>query len=166
LLLGACGLGAILLGGATGQALPPPPEAAADEADISIAVYEQYFGDMLAQSLPEEWATDLHIDVKPDNQIETRSRIKMSFFGQTIEGDMAATVTLRARDGKLVIEMEQVEVLGFDISGVSDALASKFLDDVNELVNQQVQDGLGEGARITSVTTDDTRLVIEARLEP
>jgi len=166
LLLGACGFAAILTVGAGGTALPTPPEADTTRPDIAISIREQYFGDLLAQSLPEDWARELKIDVKPDNRIETRGRVSTSIFGQKVEGDMAATIVLQARDGKLQVEMEEIEVMGFSIGGIGEGFTKKLLGDINNLINDQVKAGLGEGAYIMKVTTDDRTLAIDVRFQP
>ncbi len=163
-MLSACGLGLLGLFAAFGSAKPlslPPPDPA--QPEMIITVQEAFFGQMLAQALPFGQASKLSLDVQPGNRLVFAGRIKTVIFGQAIESDISAVITLNARDGKLVIEIQDVNVSGFGLGGIGDSLLQDVSSRISGMIDDQVKAGLGEGAYIMSVTTDDHQLILQAR---
>ncbi len=163
MLLATCGLSMLIVWMAMGTSSLPPPTSDPSQPDIVITVQEAYFTQLLAQSMPAGWVEDLRFDMQPGNRLVLSGRIKTTFFGQTLEGDLSATVLLDARDGNLVIEIKDVNVSGFALSGIGATFIHDLSERISQIINEQIKAGLGPGAFIMSVVTDDQQLVIRAR---
>ncbi|MHB0875007.1 MAG: hypothetical protein ACYC5O_03060 [Anaerolineae bacterium] len=164
LLLGACALGGIAAAAATAAPESTVASAAGTDADMIIIVQESYFNDLVTQAMPEDWTGDLQMDVQPGNRVAIGGRVKTTIFGQTIEGDVTGTVGINAENGLLVLNLEDVQAFGFSLGSLGAAFTDTLWQDVGDMVNRQVKDGLGENAEIASVSTDDTSLTVQARL--
>ena len=164
ILLGTCGAAFLILNSAMGEAMPAAPIPDPGQPDITISIQERFFAELMAASLPEEWASQVQIDMKPDNRVEMKGRVQSSFLGQKLEGDVAATVILVARDGELHVALDKVEVLGFALSGIGQSFTDKLLADIDQFIAKQVKDGLGQNAYIMSVASDEEHLIIQTRL--
>ena len=163
LVLASCGLGLAVLLSAFGAPLPAPAPPDPARPDITITVQETYFVQMLAQSLPAGWADDLEIDVQPGNRLALSGRLKVTAFGQTLEGDLSAIIILDAADGQLVVRIGEINVSGFALSGAGETFINQLSAQVSTAINEQVKAGLGENAYIMSVATDDQQLILRAR---
>lgn len=160
LALGMCGFGLVALaamwGGVSLQTIAPPDST---QPDITITVQEEFFAQMLTQSLPAGLGQDLKLDVQPDNRLVLSGRWKTTFFGQAPEGDVSVPITLTAAGGQLVVEIQYDNVSGFTLGGIGETLSER----ISAIINEQVKAGLGQNAYIMSVVTDDKQLVIRAR---
>jgi len=155
-------VGAVLaMGSAPGEPFAQPATA---NADIRVIVQESYFNAMVAKAVPQSWQGNLEMDLQPGNRIAIGGRVTASIFGQDIEGDVSGTVGIAAQDGLIVLTLEDVEAFGFSLASLGQTFTADLWQDVSEIVNQQVRNGLGEGAQVLAVTTDDTTLTLEAAL--
>lgn len=164
LLLGVCALGGIALYSVKATPDNAIAQAAASDSDMTITVQEAYFNDLVTQSMPEGWSGDLQMDVQPGNKVAIGGKVKMTLFGQDVEGEVSGTVGINAQDGLIVLSLEDVQAFGFSLGNLGEAFTDTLWQDVSTLINQQVKDGLGENAQIVSITTSDTALTVQARL--
>jgi len=163
MLLVACVLGALVLPGAR-AGLPPTAAPDASRPDIVITVQEAYFQHLVSSALPPDWAEGISLELQPGGLVVFKGKIKANFFGVAVAGDYSATSELSARDGHLVIKIRPVEVMGISLAGFVDKFTNELSARITEMVDKQVQDGLGANAYIMDVRTDDHQLVILARL--
>jgi hypothetical protein len=157
---------AILWTGYVGPLSPAKTDAAA--ADITITVQETYLQQMAGQSLPKlpsGVATDVQLDLQPNNRLLFKSRLTSTLLGQNLGGDVSGTVILEAKDGQLVISFRDLNLLGFTLPAVGQTLVNEFAARLSQVINDQVRAGLGQNAYIMSLTTDDRQMVIRARWE-
>jgi hypothetical protein len=163
-ILGTCGLSIVGLITAFGsapslQAVTPDPS----QPDITITVQEDYFTQMMKSSLPAGWGDNLKLDVQPGNRLALSGKMTATFFGQTLEGDVSATITLDAQDGRLIVQIKDVNVSGFAVSGIGEQFMNDLSNSISQMIDDQVKAGLGQNAYIMSVATDDKQLIIRAR---
>ncbi len=163
IMLAACGLGAVgLMTAFTAPlAAPAPPDPL--QADVTITIQEAYFAHMLAQSSSAPWGNAFTLDIQPGNRLALAGRVSATIVGQTLEGDVSAVITLSADDGQLRAVIEQVNVSGLAISGMAETFVNELSERISLMINDQIQLGLGQGATILSVATDEKQLVIRAR---
>lgn len=162
MVVGTCGFGLVALVAMWGQvSLQTIAPSDSTQPDITITVQEEFFTQMMAQSLPFGWGKDLKLDVQPGNRLVLTGRLKTTFLGQTLETDVSALITLNAQNGQLVVNVQEVNVSGFAVGGMGETFdLSKRL---SAIINEQVKAGLGPNAYIMSIVTDDRQLVIRAR---
>jgi hypothetical protein len=145
----------------------PPPVADPSEPDITIAVQEAYLNQVAAQSLPalpSGLATQVQIDLQPGNRLAFKSRLQSTLLGQNIGGDVSGTAVLEARDGELAISFRDISLFGFSLPAIGQTLVNELSARLSQLINDQVEAGLGQSTYIMSLTTDDRQMVIRARL--
>jgi hypothetical protein len=115
--------------------------------------------------LPSGVATDVQLDLQPNNRLLFKSRLTSTLLGQNLGGDVSGTVILEAKDGQLVISFRDLNLLGFTLPAVGQTLVNEFAARLSQVINDQVRAGLGQNAYIMSLTTDDRQMVIRARWE-
>lgn len=164
MVVGMCGFGLVALvamwGQVSLQTIAPPDST---QPDITITVQEEFFTQMMAQSLPFGWGKDLKLDVQPGNRLVLSGRLKTTFLGQTLEADVSALITLNAQNGQLVVNVQEVNVSGFAVGGIGETFINDLSERISAIINEQVKAGLGQNAYIMSIATDDRQLVIRAR---
>jgi hypothetical protein len=131
-------------------------------------VQEAYLQQMAGQSLPalpSGLATEVQLDLQPDNRLVFKSRLQSTLLGRNLGGDVSGTVILEAKDGQLAISFRDLSLFGFSLPAVGQTLVNEFAARLSQVINDQVRAGLGQNAYIMSLTTDDRQMVIRARWE-
>ena len=162
-----CGLLA-LLALLTGGKLPAASEPRAPE-DIIITVQEAYLAQAVAQNmpaLPSALTSAVELDLQPGNIIVFAGRLRSTLPGLALEGKVSGVIHLETRDGDLTIRFSDMKMLGFSLPAVGTNLANELMAGLNQTINQQIRDGLGQDARLISLTTDDRQLVLRGRWQP
>jgi len=145
----------------------PPPVVDPAKADITITVQEAYLNQVVAQSipaLPSGLATEIQLDLQPGNRLAFRGRLQSTLLGQNLGGDVSGTVLLEARDGQLAISFRDISLFGFSLPAVGQTLVSEFSARLSQIINDQVEAGMGQSTYIMSLDTNDQQMVIRARL--
>jgi hypothetical protein len=145
-----------------------PAKADPTASDITITVQEAYLQQMAGQSLPalpSGLATEVQLDLQPDNRLVFKSRLQSTLLGRNLGGDVSGTVILEAKDGQLAISFRDLSLFGFSLPAVGQTLVNEFAARLSQVINDQVRAGLGQNAYIMSLTTDDRQMVIRARWE-
>lgn len=162
LIMALCGLSAVAVLGAFSGSVPNLPTDSS-KADITITIQEAYLVKMMGQSLPAGWVNDPQIDVQPGNNLVFKGGVQASLAGQKLTGDISAIITLNASNGRLVMGIKDVKVMGFALSGIGEKYLNDLSTTISQVIDKQMKAGLGSNAYILSVATDDRQLVIQAR---
>jgi len=167
-LVSLCGLLALIALLVSGGKLPALPDQRAPE-DIIITVQEAYLTDAVAQNmpaLPSALATDVQLDLQPGGIIAFTSRLRSTLPGIGPEGSASGVIHLDVRDGDLIVSFSDMKVLGFSLPALTTTLANEMMAGMNQTINQQLRDGLGQDARLVGLSSDDRQLILRGRWEP
>jgi len=161
-------LGLLALGVWTAFVGPLTPlEDDPGQADIIITVQEAFFAQQIASALPRlpsGVASDIALDLKPDNRLLLQGRLAAKLLGQTLGGDFSVTVLLQVENGGLAIRFEDMRVFGFTLAGLGETLLNEVAERAGGVIDDQIKAGIGSDSYILSLTTDEQRMVIRARL--
>jgi len=161
-------LGLLALGVWTAFVGPLAPlEDDPGQADIAITIQEAFFAQQIAAALPtlpSGVASDISLDLQPGNRLLLRGRLASKLLGRTLAGDFSGAVVLQAENGGLAIRFEDLRVFGFTLSGIGETLLNEVAERAGGVIDDQIKAGLGQNSYILSLTTDEQRMVIRARL--
>lgn len=158
-IISSCGLLGMMLAPALGGPLPAAPMPDSAKPDISIYVQEAYLDRMLTSALPTSMGDSADLDVRGDNRLVLTASIDLLLA----ELDVAITLTMFAENGDLRLGIESIETAGGDLMDLLNLDEEGLSDMMGGTIQEQVEAGLGEGARILGVETDEERIIITAR---
>ncbi len=160
-LLSCCLLGALSVLPVFSGSVPAPPEANPTRQDITIIVLETFMQRSLADALPENVADRATFDIQPGNHLVFGATVNLLL----IDLDIRATLRLAVEDGQMRFAIESLDAGGQELTdlfgGNLDALTSQ----MGQLAQEQIETGLGPGARLLAIETDEQHLIIRARWE-
>jgi hypothetical protein len=163
ILLAALVLVVLAIATASGGELPAvKPDPA--RPDITIAVQEAFFQQMIVRLLPGEAAREVNAKVQPGGLVAIQGQVRLSLLGQQTSVPFSLGMRLTASNGRLRVEVTEVRVSDNSmLSAAAQAILGGLGDQASQAINDQVTAGLGRDAYIMDVTTDGPRLIIRAR---
>ena len=156
-----CFLGTISLLPVFSRSVPPPPAADPARQDITIIVPEAFLVRALADALPESASGKATLDVRPGNQLVLQAKANLLLA----EVEINATFGLVVQNGQLRLTIESLDAGGQDLTAVFGSSTEALMEQISRIIQQQVETGLGPGAQIMAVETDDQHMIIKARWE-
>lgn len=161
-MLSCCVLSGLAMLPALSESIPPPPVPDATRPDLTIVVEEYYLNRAVTEALPGGGAGKATLDVQPGNLLVTTAKFDLLLA----EVEVVVTVRLTAEDGQVQLTLvsaeaggeDLLELLGVDADGLTQAISGE--------IQRQIEAGLGEGARLLGIATDEERIIITARWEP
>ena len=158
-LVSCCALGAVAVGPAFGGSVPPPPEADPTRPDITLMIRERFMNRALVEALPENLPVEGEMDVQPGNRLVFDGEITIL----VAKVPVVMTLRLGFEGGGLRIEIESIEAAGYDLMELTGTDANSLTDQLSGPLQDQIEAGLGPGAQIMGITTDDEQLIITGR---
>lgn len=155
-------LAAVSVGPAFGDIVPSPPEADPTRPDITMVMHERFMNRVLVEALPESIPVVGEMDVQPGNRLVFEGEITVLIAKVPV----VMTLGLGEERGEIRLAVESFEAAGYDLVELTGMDASAFTDQISGPMQGQIEAGLGPGAQIMSVATDDEQLIIEARWGP
>jgi len=157
-IVASCGVLGLMLAPALGGPLPAPPEPDPTRPDITIYVQESYLDRMLTSALPASMRDSAELDVQSDNRLVLTANVNLLLA----ELDVTIVLTMAAENGELQVGIESIEAAGGDLMELLDINEESLSDMMGATIQDQVEAGLGEGARILGVQMDEERIIITA----
>lgn len=158
-LISSCMLVGLMVAPAFDARLPPPPGTNEAAPDISIFVQEAYLDRMLTGALPGSLGDGASLDVRRDNRLVISASADLLLA----EIDVVITLSMSAENGELVLGIESIETGGQDILELLNVNLDALARSMSQMVQDQVEAGLGEGARVLGVRMEDDQMIMTAR---
>jgi hypothetical protein len=159
-LLSLCVLVGVAGGAFTGETVPSPPVANPTQPDITVVVEEAYIRRALTEALPASGEASL--DIQPDNRLVVTARFDLML----VDLDVIARLRLLVESGELDVVVESIEAGGQDILGLIGMNGDELARTMGAALQQQIEAGLGEGAQLLDLVTDDDHITFTARWAP
>jgi len=170
---GGCGCGVLLAAlalavlvmatASTSVALPAvKPDPA--RPDIVITVQDAFIKQTIVRSVPGDALKDVTVKLQTGGVIAIQGRVEGALLGQTLSAPFSLAMRLAAQNGRLRVDVSEVQVAGNQ--AVSAALQGAFEglgDQASQMINKELAAGLGSDAYIMDVTTDDRRMIVRAK---
>jgi hypothetical protein len=132
--------------------------------DITIAVQEAFFQQVMARLVPGDAARDVTVKTQAGGVVVAQGQVRLGLFGQQASMPFSLAIRLSAQNGRIKVEVTDIKVGDNPaISAAAQAVLGGLGDQISQVINDQVMAGLGRDAYIMDVTTDGPRLVIRAR---
>ena len=161
-LLSCCVLGGLAAAPALTGSVPPPPAPDPTQQDLTIIVAEEFLNRMLTDSLPGGGSGKATMDVQPNNRLVVTAKFDLLLT----ELQVVTVVLLTAEAGQLQIAVESLEAGGEDLLGLLGVDGSELTGAMSGVIQEQIVAGLGEGAQILELTTNEEQIIIMARWAP
>jgi hypothetical protein len=158
-LVSCCAFSAIATGPAFGGSVPAPPEADPSRTDITMLIYEQFMNRALLEALPENIPVKGEMDVQPGNRLVFDGEFTLLL----VKVPTVITLYIGFEGDELQIRLESMEAAGYDLTELTGMDASALTGAMSGPLQDQIEAGLGPGAQILGITTDDSSLIITAR---
>jgi len=158
-LVSCCALSAVAIGPAFGGSVPPPPEADPTRPDITMLIRESFMNRALIEALPETVPVKGEMDVQSGGRLVFAGEITILVAKVPVE----MTLRLGLEGGELVVEIEGIEAAGYDLTELTGMDISSLADAISGPLQDQIEAGLGPGAQIMGITSDDEQLIITGR---
>ena len=158
-LVSSCALLGLVLAPALSGPLPPPPAPDPATPDITVFIQETYIERMLTGALPASMRDRADLDVRSDNRIVLTASINLLLT----ELDVTIILSMFAENGELEVGIDSIEAGGENLMDLFDVDAESLSGMMGQAMQDQIEAGLGEGARILGVRMDEERIVITAR---
>ena len=158
-IISSCGLLGLLLAPALGGALPDPPVPDPVTPDITIFVQEAYLDRMLTGALPASMGESADLDVRGDNRLVLTANIDVLLA----QLDVTIILSMFAENGELKLGIESIEAAGEELMDLLDLDEDSLSEMMGGTIQEQIEAGLGEGARILGVRMDEERIILTAR---
>ena len=140
----------------------PPPFTS---PDLALTLNENLLN-RVAQSSMDEAA---RVDLLPGNQFRVIIDTQFSVLGTVVPIQVTGLFGLQLVENSLRVNLIDTQVAGLDLPPELADVFSADLPALNQEINQALQElltGLGTPITITSLTTTDTELRLEARQSP
>jgi len=163
-----CGLAGLIVLTLSGGTLPALPNSHPSE-DIIITVQEAYLTQTVAQNLPalpSGLASDVELDLQPSNALVFTGRLRSTLPGIALQGDVSGVIHLAVRDGQLAVSFSDLKVLGFALPAIGNTLANEMMAGMNQTLNSQLREGLGQDFRLVDLITNDRQMILRGRWQP
>ena len=161
-ILSCCALAGLAMAPALGDSIPPPPVADPSRPDVTIIVKESYLNRVLTGSLPTTVPGRVTLDVQPSNRL-----VATAVFDLALTRLQVVTVLrLTAEAGRIQVVVLSIEAGGYDLMGLISLIGvdgNRLGQAMSGTIQEQVEAGLGEGAQILGIGTDEERITITAR---
>ena len=158
-MLSCCALSGLAVSPAFGGSVPPPPAADPTQPDITMKMREQFINRALIEALPDAVPVKGELDVQPGNRLAFNGEFTILVVKVPVE----MILLLTFEGGQLRIEVESIEAAGHDLGEMIGLDASSLTDALSGPLQKQIEAGLGPGAQIMDITTDDEHIIISAR---
>jgi hypothetical protein len=158
-MLSCCALSGLAVSPAFGGSVPSPPAADPTQPDITMKIREQFINRALIEALPDAVPVKGELDVQPGNRLVFNGEFTILVVKVPVE----MTLLLTFEGGQLRIEVESIEAAGYDLGETIGLDASSLTDALSGPMQEQIEAGLGPGAQIMDITTDDEHIIISAR---
>lgn len=158
-LLSCCALTGLGMVPALTDSVPPPPPPDPAQHDIAIVVRETYVNRALTDALPGGGSGEARLDVQPDNRLV----VTADFDLLLTKLQVVITIRLTAEAGLVQLTIESLEAGEQDILDLLGVDPSALTQSMSGVIQEQIEAGLGEGAQIHRIFTDDEHLTITAR---
>ncbi len=159
MLISSCVLMGLMVAPAFNAQLTPPPDVNESISDITIFVREAYLDRMLTGALPGSLADKASIDIQSNNRLVISASVDLLLT----EVDVVITLSMLAEAGEIRLGIESIETGGQDILELIDFDQEALAGRMGRLIQEQVEAGLGEGARVLGVRMDGEQIIITAR---
>ncbi|MGD8997333.1 MAG: hypothetical protein PVH80_04445 [Anaerolineae bacterium] len=129
-----------------------------------MIVKEAYLNQEMTNSLPTSVPGTVTLDVQPGNHLVATAVFDLALTKLRVVTDLRVS----AAAGRLQVAVLSVDVAGHELMGLANLIGvngSTLGQSMGGTIQARVEEGLGEGARILEVSTDETRLTITAELE-
>jgi hypothetical protein len=144
------------------EAIPSPPVPDLTRPDITVVVAESYLNRVATDALPTAVPGQAALDVRPDNRLV----VTAAFDLELVELQVVIALRLAVEGGVLQVTVDSIEAAGHDVIDLADligidstALGTK----LGVTIQEQIEAGLGAGAQLLGITTDDEQITITAR---
>ena len=163
-MVSSCALVAVALAPALSETVPMTAESDQGQYDITMVVKEAYLNQELTNSLPSHVPGTVTLDVQPGNRL-----VATALFDLAVSKLRVVTVLrLSAASGRLQVTVLSVDVAGHELMGLANLIGvsgDALGQSMSGTIQDRIEEGLGEGAWIVTVGTDETQLTIKAKLE-
>jgi uncharacterized protein YpmS len=153
---------ALALAPAFDHTLPSPAPSNPDDPDIAIRVQEAYLDRTLSAALPEALSEETHLDVQAGNRLVFSGSVDL-IIGRI---DTLIGLVIAAEDGQIQLEVETVQAGGYDVLDLVDVDREGLSRRMSQAIQAQMEAGLGEGARVLGLRTEEDLIIITARWAP
>ena len=154
-----CAFAGLATGPAFGDAVPAPPATDTTRADITMLMREQFINRALLEALPDTVPVKGEMDVQPGNRLVFNGEVSVLITKVKV----VMTLLLTYEDGELRIAIESIEAAGKDLGELFGIDGSALSDAMSGPMQRQIEEGLGPGAEILGISTDDEHIIITAR---
>ena len=163
-LLAALALAVLVMATASMSVALPAVKPDPARPDIVITVQAAFIKQTIVRSVPGDALKDVTVKLQAGGVIAIQGRVEGTLFGQTLSAPFSLAMRLAAQNGRLRVDVSNVQVAGNQ--AVSAALQGAFEgvgDQASQMINKELAAGLGSDAYIMDVTTDDRRMIVRAR---
>jgi hypothetical protein len=160
--LSCLALAALAVAPALTDVVPPPPAPDPARPDITVVVAESYLNRAATDALPTTVPGEAALDVQPGNRLV----VTAAFDLELVELQVVIALRLAVEAGMLQVTVESIETAGYDIIDLVDLIgadSSALSAKLSAAIQEQIEAGLGAGAQLLGITTDDEHISITAR---
>lgn len=161
-ILSSCALTGLAVAPALSDSIPTPPASDPTRPDVTAIVAESYLNRVLTSSLPTTVPGTVTLDVQPNNRLVATTVFDLALT----ELRVVVAIRLTARNGHIQITVESIRAGGYDITSLLGVDGSALGRSMSGAIQGQVQAGLGEGAQILGIATDEEHITITVRWPP
>ncbi len=163
-LLSSCALVAIAFAPAFSGAVPTSAGSDPGQHDLTAIVKEAYLNRELTHSLPTSVPGTVTLDIQPGNRLVATAVFDLALTKLRV----VTTLRISAAGGTIQVTVLSVDVAGQELMGLANLIGvsgDTLGQSMSGTIKDRVEQGLGEGAQILEVSTDETYLTIKADLE-
>ncbi len=123
-----------------------PLSTQADGADMTVTLSERFLNKMVAEGMPKGGdVSNAQIDLHQGNRADVTAAVKTGFVTLTPK----AAVTFAVQNGRIVIEVQRVDVGGF---GVPNSLIEPQIAQLKQTAERELNQKLAELEKTTGLT--------------
>ncbi|MGC9347865.1 MAG: zinc-ribbon domain-containing protein [Anaerolineae bacterium] len=159
--LGLCAVITLAVAPAFSKDMPPLSEVDPSQPDITILVQEAYISDMIGEALPEDVDGEAVLDIRPGNELVTTVDFTLLIVRLTVVVDAGIAV----EDGQVAVWVESVKAGEHDVLGLVGVDQITLGENITGKIQDGLEEELGEGARLLTIVTDETHVILTARWE-
>lgn len=160
-LLSCCFVAALAVVPAFGASLPAPPAIDPARPDLTILVEEAYISDMLDEALPNGISGEAELDVRPGNELVVIASFDLLLFRL----EVIVNAGIAVESGQVEVWVKSVETGGRDILELINVDQVTLGRDFTGAIQRGLENELGPGSRLLSITTTDEQVILAARWE-
>jgi hypothetical protein len=163
-LLSSCALLVIALAPAFSGTVLSSPGPDSGQPDLTIIVKEVYLNREMTNSLPTSVPGRVTLDVQPGNRL-----VATALFDLAVTRLRVVTVLrISAAAGRVQVTVQSIDAGGRELMGLANLIGvtgSRLGQSMGGTIQDRLEEGLGEGAQVVEVNTDDEQLTIIAELD-